>query len=102
MADAIQSYAIRRLTLDTVSWTAVTPPVGVNRIVITQTDGTNNILMRSDSSSSSSQLTILAQEEKVIQASPGSAMAVAFEGGRAACYLQVAAGTGPAVIEYIR
>lgn len=103
LADATSTYAIRRVTIDTTSWTPITTPIGCNQVVIRQGDGTNNIKARTDANDSGTEhVAIQPGVEYIINANPGSAMAVAFAPGVTVVYLQAAAGTGPAVCSFIR
>jgi len=93
-------FTIRRLTIDAVTWTPVVTPFPCRRIAIEQGDGVNDLKIRSDAAD--------ANTEKTIAAGTLQPLTSEFLGdtvggpGETVCYLQAAAGTGPAVLEFVR
>jgi hypothetical protein len=72
-------------------------------VVIRQSDDTNNFKARTDPNDADTEhVPIEPDVEYVINANPGSAMAIAFDADVTVVYLQAVAGTGPVVVSYIR
>ena len=97
-------FVISSLTLDTVTWTAVTPPFACNTIVIKNADPANAIKLRTDSAVATTEDTIPVGSQEVIPIPPRPQHlgAPGFDGwswfvpGTNYAYLQASAGTGPA------
>ena len=98
---AAPAFVINRLTIDTVTWTAVTPSHACTQVVIRQGGAANDIKVRTDQADSGTEHTIPSGVDFVINSNPGS-FSTPFPAGDAVCYLQSVAGTGPAVCEFIR
>lgn len=94
-------YNILRITLDTVTWTPVTPPSDCTQCSI-ENPGAAVIKARTSSGDSATERDIpINGGSLVISAATGS-FATAFKAGEAICYLQAASGTGPAVADFTR
>lgn len=98
-------FEIRRLTIDTSSWTAVTPPIDCRTIDIEHApaaDGVTpvDILMRTDADNALTQKRIPAGDHYTTRSQASHPLGIPFPSGETVCYLQAASGTGPAVVEY--
>lgn len=93
--------AIRRLTIDNVTWTAVAAPKDCNGLSVKQSDGTNDILVRTVDTDATTEDTILNAYSWVLPTS-GQGSISRIRAGDVVCYLKSVAGTGPAVITYMR
>jgi hypothetical protein len=95
------SYEIRRLTVDTSSWTAVVVPIDCTRVYIKQSDATNNFKVASDSAGVNVGVPVEPSDHHYMEAATGS-FAPCFSAGSTVCYVQAVGGTGPLVVESIR
>ena len=101
------NYVKKQLALDTVSWTAVVAPVDCMAVSIK-----NSVLVdlriRTDSGDAATQDTIFAGSIETV-AAPRHAGGILdggsgsrFLAGDTVAYLQVASGTGPALVTFVR
>ena len=91
-------FAIRRVTLDPVTWTALVAPIDCSNINIRNRDSGASILIRSDPDDPSTEDTI----EPLMQ----QTLAIPFHryrfpAGSATVYLKTTAGTGPAIVHFL-
>jgi hypothetical protein len=92
-------YEIRRLTIDTSSWTAVTPPIDCTSVDIEQTDGTNAFKVSTDSAGVNWK-NVPYGIAHIIEAGSQHPMGISFPTGKPVCYVQAAVGTGPVAVEF--
>jgi hypothetical protein len=101
------NYVKKQIALDTVSWTAVVAPVDCIAVSIK-----NSVLVdlriRTDSADSTTQDTISAGSIETVSAPRHSSgvqdggSGTRFYAGDTIAYLQVASGTGPALLTFVR
>lgn len=97
-------------TIDTVSWTAISPPFACNTIVVKNGDPANEMKIRTDSASATTEDTIPVGSQEIIAVLPRPQHlgAPGFDGvswfipGTNYAYVQASAGTGPAIVTYSR
>jgi hypothetical protein len=95
-------YNVRRVTVDSVSWTAIVVPDGVacSRVTIENADYATQLAVRTDSSDSTTETQVYPGAMKTI---PGmNHFGGQFLPGTVVCYVKAASGTGPVVVEFIR
>lgn len=98
------------VTIDTITWTPISPPWACNSIVVKNGDLGNEIKIRTDSADSSTEDTIPegSQEIMAIVPRPPHLGAPGYDGqswfipGKTYLYVQSVVGTGPAVVTYSR
>lgn len=100
MANAVSSYAIKRLPLDTVLWTAVVVPIDCTRIRAYRAEN-DRFKIRTDQNDSSTEKEVGIGILHEIPATTGSFVA-AFPTGTTVCFFQASAIVGTAVTEFIR
>lgn len=94
-------FVIARVTLDTLSWTPITVPFNCTQCSIENGDPTNNIKIRTSSGDSTTERTLTPRALQIISAATGS-LHTAFTVGDVICYAQAVAGTGPAIVDFVR
>lgn len=95
------NFQILRVTLDTLTWTPIVALFNCTQCSIENGDGTNNIKIRTSSGDSATERVLTPRASQIISAATGS-FATAFTVGDVICYAQAAAGTGPAIVDYVR
>lgn len=95
------SFSIQRVTLDTVTWTPITAPFNCTQCSIENGDPTNNIKIRTSSGDSATERVLTPSAQQVISAATGS-FATPWTVNDVICYVQAAAGTGPAIVDFTR
>jgi hypothetical protein len=101
------NYVKKQITLDTVSWTAVVAPVDCMAVSI-KNSALVDLRIRTDSGDATTQDTISAGSVETVSAPrhPGGVQdggsGTRFYAGDAIAYLQVASGTGPALLTFVR
>lgn len=96
-------YTVKKFTVDTVSWTAITVPVGCSCTRITIENGTydSDFKLRTDSADSNTETTIPNGSMKTIGGEAGH-VGTQFSPGDIIAYIQAISGTGPAIVEFVR
>jgi len=101
------NYVKKQLSLDTVSWTAVIAPVDCMGVSIKNSVFVD-LRIRTDSGDAATQDTISAGSVEVVSAPRHSAgvqdaaSGSRFYAGDTIAFLQVASGTGPALLTFVR
>ena len=101
------NYIKKQLTLDTVSWTASVAPIDCMGVAI-KNSALIDLRIRTDSGDSTTQDTIPAGSVETITSPRHSGgvrdggSGVRFYAGDTIAYLQVASGTGPAQLTFVR
>lgn len=101
------NYVKKQITLDTVSWTAVNAPVDCMAVSI-KNSAPVDLYIRTDSADATTQDTVPAGSIETVAASRHGGVVqdggsgVRFSAGDTIAYLQVASGTGPAVVTFVR
>ena len=95
-------YENRRVTVDSVTWTAVVVPTGVwcSRITIENTDPMVQLAVRTDQADANTEVPIYPGAMKSIVGA--SEHGTQFSPGDTICYVKAASGTGPIAVEFIR
>ncbi len=95
-------YAKRKLSIDTVTWTAVATPIDCDSLAIRNDSGATKI--RTDSADPNTEDTIAAgvQEGIVAPIHEPAPFPVRFKTGDIICYLQAVSGTGPVILTFVR
>jgi len=94
-------YEIRRIAIDNSSWTALTPPIDCTQVRVTLGSDPNNLRIRTDAADSTTEKLIAAGFELTVAANPGAAI-IPFQAGVTLFWMQALAGTGPAIVEFVR
>jgi hypothetical protein len=95
---------IQRVTVDAVTWTAISAPFSCNGLTIQDAAGTTAIKVRTNSSDSTTELTIPAGIQANIEVDPitiGIKPSANFIKSGTAFYLQSGTGTITVVVTYI-
>ena len=101
------NYVKKQLALDTVSWSAVVAPVDCMAVSIKNSVSVD-LYVRTDSADATTQDTISAGSIETIAAPRHSGAmqdggsGTRFYAGDTIAYLQVASGTGPALLTFVR
>ena len=101
------NYVKKQLALDTVSWSAVVAPVDCMAVSIKNSVSVD-LYIRTDSADATTQDTISAGSIETIAAPRHSGAmqdggsGTRFYAGDTIAYLQVASGTGPALLTFVR
>jgi hypothetical protein len=101
------NYVKKQITVDTVSWTAVTAPVDCMAVSI-KNSVLVDLYIRTDSGDSTTQDTISAGSIETVSAPRHSSIVhdagagMRFNAGDTIAYLQAASGTGPALLTFVR
>jgi hypothetical protein len=101
------NYVKKQITLDTVSWTAVVAPVDCIAVSI-KNSVMVDMRIRTDSADTTTQDTISAGSIETVSAPRHSGgvqdggSGTRFYAGDTIAYLQVASGTGPALLTFVR
>src|ERR1700674_2156483 len=101
------NYVKKQLTVDTVSWTGIVAPIDCMGVGI-KNSALVDLRIRTDSADATTQDTISAGSVEMISVprhsggiqDGGSGMR--FHAGDTIAYLQVASGTGPALLTFVR
>lgn len=100
---------IRRLTIDSVSWTPLVAPFGCSRVQFRTADPANDLKVRTTPTDADTEETIPAGVYYLINVASSESMWVhnqtrshhLWKAGDTICYLQAVAGTGPVVAGFI-
>jgi hypothetical protein len=101
------NYVKKQIALDTVSWTAVVAPVDCIAVSI-KNSVLADLRIRTDSADATTQDTISAGSIETVSAPRHSSgvqdggSGLRFYAGDTIAYLQVASGTGPALLTFVR
>ena len=101
------NYVKKQIALDTVSWTAVVAPVDCIAVSI-KNSALVDLRIRTDSADATTQDTISAGSMETVSAPRHSGgvqdggSGTRFYAGDTIAYLQVASGTGPALLTFVR
>ena len=101
------NYAKKQIALDTVSWSAVIAPIDCMAVSI-KNSAMVDLHIRTDSGDATTQDTISAGSIETIAAPrhggtmQDSGSGTRFYAGDTIAYLQVASGTGPALLTFVR
>jgi hypothetical protein len=101
------NYVKKQIALDTVSWTAVVAPVDCMAVSIKNSVFVD-MRVRTDSRDATTQDTISAGSIEIVSAPRhaggvrDAGSATRFYAGDTIAYLQVASGTGPALLTFVR
>jgi hypothetical protein len=101
------NYVKKQIALDTVSWTAVVAPVDCMGVSI-KNSAFVDMRIRTDSADATTQDTISAGSVEVVSAARHSGgvqdggSGARFYAGDTIAYLQVASGTGPGMLTFVR
>ncbi len=95
-------YAKRKLTIDTVTWTAVVAPIDCDSLAMRNDTASTKI--RTDSADPNTEDTIGAgvQEGIIAPIHEPAPFPVRFKNGDTICYLQAVSGTGPVILTFVR
>ena len=101
------NYVKKQVAVDTVSWTAVVAPVDCMGVSI-KNSVLVDLYIRTDSGDATTQDTISAGSLETVSAPrhsgrvQGGGSGTRFYAGDSIAYLQVASGTGPALLTFVR
>jgi hypothetical protein len=101
------NYLKKQIALDTVSWTAVVAPVDCMAVSI-KNSVFIDLRIRTDAADATTQDTISAGSIEIVSATRHSSgvqdggSGLRFYAGDTVAYLQVASGTGPALLTFVR
>ena len=93
-----KNYAIRRFVLSTTAWVSVVPPRTCSVVVLENADDTNACAVSTDTDDPTAYKNLPAGAELLLE----SPVDGAFPPGEPVCFLKAIAGTGPAVVSFIR
>lgn len=98
MSDASNRYVKRRVTVDSVTWTAVVAAADCRGVGLKNSDSGNGFKIRTDQGLAASEDSIPANSQEVISAAVSDWSR--FKYGEIICYVQANAGTGPMICTF--
>lgn len=95
------SYAIRKISVDSVTWTALSPPIDASYFSLKNTLSVN-LKERTDSADPNTENTLEPNAQETVTSTLPRSTSSRFNAGETVLYMQAASGSGTVTVTWVK